>query len=47
MAADLDGVFDTELCRALHVRYPICQAGMGFVAPGRLAAAVSAGGGWA
>jgi len=27
------------------VDYPICQAGMGFVAPGRLAAAVSAAGG--
>src|SRR5829696_296449 len=47
MAHDGDpgDVFDTELCRTLHIRYPICQAGMGFVAPGRLAAAVSAGGG--
>lgn len=42
---DVSAVFDTELCRAVGIRYPICQAGMGFVAPGRLAAAVSAGGG--
>lgn len=38
-------VLHTELCRTLQIRYPICQAGMGFVAPGRLAAAVSAAGG--
>ena len=37
--------FETALCRSLAIRYPICQAGMGFVAPGRLAAAVSAAGG--
>lgn len=38
-------MLNTELCRTLQIRYPICQAGMGFVAPGRLAAAVSAAGG--
>lgn len=38
-------VLHTELCRILQIRYPICQAGMGFVAPGRLAAAVSTAGG--
>jgi NAD(P)H-dependent flavin oxidoreductase YrpB (nitropropane dioxygenase family) len=32
----------TQFCRRLGLQYPICQAGMGFVAPGRLAAAVSA-----
>ncbi|MEA3215435.1 MAG: enoyl-[acyl-carrier protein] reductase [Acidimicrobiia bacterium] len=42
---DADAILDTELCRTLGIRYPICQAGMGFVAPGRLAAAVSAAGG--
>jgi enoyl-[acyl-carrier protein] reductase II len=40
-----EDVLNTELCRILQIRYPICQAGMGFVAPGRLAAAVSAAGG--
>lgn len=30
---DLDATFDTGLCRVLGIRYPICQAGMGFVAP--------------
>src|ERR671914_2936501 len=38
-------IFSTRLCRRLGLQYPICQAGMGFVAPGRLAAAVSAAGG--
>ncbi|MGD9751543.1 MAG: NAD(P)H-dependent flavin oxidoreductase [Acidimicrobiia bacterium] len=44
-AATAPDVLHTELCRTLQIRYPICQAGMGFVAPGRLAAAVSAAGG--
>jgi enoyl-[acyl-carrier protein] reductase II len=35
----------TELCRRLGIRYPIMQAGMGQVAYGKLAAAVSAAGG--
>ncbi len=35
----------TVLCRRLGIRYPIMQAGMGQVAYGRLAAAVSAAGG--
>lgn len=42
---DVAEMLNTELCRTLQIRYPICQAGMGFVAPGRLAAAVSAAGG--
>jgi enoyl-[acyl-carrier protein] reductase II len=35
----------TALCRRLHIAYPIMQAGMGQVAYGRLAGAVSAAGG--
>lgn len=35
----------TPLCDLLGIRYPICQAGMGFVARSRLAAAVSEAGG--
>lgn len=35
----------TRFCELVGVQYPICQAGMGFVAPGRLAAAVSVAGG--
>jgi enoyl-[acyl-carrier protein] reductase II len=38
-------ILSTQFCRRLGLQYPICQAGMGFVAPGRLAAAVSAAGG--
>jgi enoyl-[acyl-carrier protein] reductase II len=38
-------IFSTKFCQRVGVQYPICQAGMGFVAPGRLAAAVSAAGG--
>lgn len=38
-------VLYTRFCELVEVQYPICQAGMGFVAPGRLAAAVSAAGG--
>jgi enoyl-[acyl-carrier protein] reductase II len=38
-------ILATQFCRQLGLQYPICQAGMGFVAPGRLAAAVSAAGG--
>jgi enoyl-[acyl-carrier protein] reductase II len=38
-------ILSTRFCRQLGLQYPICQAGMGFVAPGRLAAAVSAAGG--
>ena len=40
-----DSILHTQLCERLNIAYPICQAGMGFVAPGRLAAAVSAAGG--
>ncbi|MBI2217151.1 MAG: nitronate monooxygenase [Candidatus Rokubacteria bacterium] len=35
----------TPLCDRLGIRYPICQAGMGYVARSGLAAAVSAAGG--
>lgn len=35
----------TPLCDLLGIRHPICQAGMGFVARSRLAAAVSEAGG--
>ena len=35
----------TALCDLLGIRYPICQAGMGWVARSELAAAVSAAGG--
>lgn len=38
-------ILHTQLCERLNIQHPICQAGMGFVAPGRLAAAVSAAGG--
>lgn len=42
---DAQKVLYTRFCELIGVQYPICQAGMGFVAPGRLAAAVSAAGG--
>jgi enoyl-[acyl-carrier protein] reductase II len=42
---DLQRILRTKLCDLLSIQYPICQAGMGFVASGRLAAAVSAAGG--
>ncbi len=42
---DPQSILYTQFCRKLGIRYPICQAGMGFVATGRLAAAVSAAGG--
>src|SRR5260221_9751034 len=35
----------TPLCDLLGIRYPICQAGMAFVARAQLAASVSAAGG--
>ena len=35
----------TPLCDLLGIRYPICQAGMGFVARAELAAAVCEAGG--
>ncbi|MFQ5898960.1 MAG: NAD(P)H-dependent flavin oxidoreductase [Candidatus Methylomirabilia bacterium] len=38
-------LLDTPLCHLLGIRYPICQAGMGFVARSTLAAAVSEAGG--
>ena len=42
---DPQRILYTRVCELLGIQYPICQAGMGFVAPGRLAAAVSAAGG--
>lgn len=35
----------TEICRLLDIRYPVFQGGMAWIADGRLAAAVSEGGG--
>ena len=35
----------TALTERLGITYPVCQAGMGFIARGELAAAVSAAGG--
>jgi enoyl-[acyl-carrier protein] reductase II len=45
MATVTHGALHTRLCDVLGIRYPICQAGMAFVARSRLAAAVSAAGG--
>jgi enoyl-[acyl-carrier protein] reductase II len=41
----LNPVFDRPICRRLGIRYPVFQAGMGFVAHAELAAAVSNAGG--
>ena len=38
-------IFDTPICRRIGIRYPVFQAGMGFVAHAELAAAVSNAGG--
>lgn len=35
----------TEICRLLEIRYPVFQGGMAWIADGKLAAAVSEGGG--
>src|SRR5499426_975053 len=45
MARVVTGGLRTSLCDLLGIRYPICQAGMGWVARSSLAAAVSAAGG--
>ena len=45
MATVTKGALHTRLCDLLGIRYPICQAGMAFVARSRLAAAVSEAGG--
>lgn len=42
---DTERVFATPLCRRLNIKYPVFQAGMGFVAHAELAAAVSNAGG--
>ena len=39
------GALHTPICDLLGIQYPICQAGMGYVARSALAAAVSAAGG--
>ena len=38
-------ILHTKFCDLVGIRYPVCQAGMGFVATSRLAGAVSAAGG--
>jgi NAD(P)H-dependent flavin oxidoreductase YrpB (nitropropane dioxygenase family) len=45
MATVTRSALHTPLCDLLGIRYPICQAGMAFVAPSGLAAAVSEAGG--
>jgi enoyl-[acyl-carrier protein] reductase II len=45
MASATRSALHTPLCERLGIRYPICQAGMAFVARAQLAAAVSAAGG--
>ena len=45
MATKTRAALHTPLCDLLGIRYPICQAGMAFVARSSLAAAVSAAGG--
>ena len=45
MAIGTRSALHTRLCDLLGIRYPICQAGMAFVARSRLAAAVSEAGG--
>ena len=45
MTAATRSALHTPLCERLGIRYPICQAGMAFVARAQLAAAVSAAGG--
>ena len=45
MATKTRASLHTPLCDLLGIRYPICQAGMAFVARSSLAAAVSAAGG--
>jgi enoyl-[acyl-carrier protein] reductase II len=42
---DSASLFDAPLCRRLNIKYPVFQAGMGFVAHAELAAAVSNPGG--
>jgi NAD(P)H-dependent flavin oxidoreductase YrpB (nitropropane dioxygenase family) len=45
MATHAKAALHTPLCDLLGIRYPICQAGMGYVARSELAAAVSEAGG--
>ena len=42
---DINSIFRTPLCQRLNIKYPVFQAGMGFVAHAELAAAVSNAGG--
>ena len=45
MATQTRSALHTPICDLLGIRYPICQAGMGYVARSALAAAVSTAGG--
>ena len=45
MPTETKSALHTPICDLLGIRYPICQAGMGYVARSALAAAVSAAGG--
>ena len=45
MPTDVKTTLHTPLCDLLGIRYPICQAGMGYVARSKLAATVSEAGG--
>ena len=45
MATATRSTLHTPLCDLLGIRYPVCQAGMAFVARSGLAAAVSQAGG--
>jgi enoyl-[acyl-carrier protein] reductase II len=45
VATETRSALHTPICDLLGIRYPICQAGMGYVARSALAAAVSAAGG--
>jgi enoyl-[acyl-carrier protein] reductase II len=45
MTITVTSALHTPLCELLGIRYPICQAGMGYVARSALAAAVSEAGG--
>jgi len=42
---DINSLFNPPLCQRLNIKYPVFQAGMGFVAHAELAAAVSNAGG--
>jgi enoyl-[acyl-carrier protein] reductase II len=41
----MKNLLNTKVCEILGIKYPVMQAGMGYLARGRLAAAVSNAGG--